>query len=417
MTTVVRSDLDLNQVLREGDSVLVASGAAEPLTLTESLAAQRHSLPDVTVLLGYTLTDTLRPEHLDRLSATVFGGYGHNAPLHAAGADLLPAHVSATPSLISSGALSVDVLLLQVAPPVRAGGDFNLGATADVLIDAAKAARAIVCEVNDQVPRTHGDTVLPADLVTHQIHTSRPLPELTIPPPGQTELAIAASVASLVPDGAVIQMGIGRVPDAAVRALSGHRNLGIHSGYVGDWLPALIESGAVTNRGKAVDDGVSVGGTLMGSQRLYAWADDNPTLSMRSARYTHAQEVMARHPCLVTINSAIEVDLTGQVNTEMVGERYAGAIGGAVDFARAGTASPSGLSIIALASTAGRGTRGRIVPSLAGGSTLGRADVDVVVTEYGVATLTGVPLRERARRLAAISAPDFREQLYEAVIP
>jgi acyl-CoA hydrolase len=394
---------------------MVESGAAEPLTLTEALVAQRHALPDVKVLLGYTLTDTIRPEHLDELSVTVFGGYGRNAALAAAGAEVLPVHVSSMSALVSSGALRVDVLMLQAAPPVEEGTDLNLGATTDVLLEAARSARAVICEINDRVPRTRGDTLLPAGLVTHRIHTSRPLPELSIPPPGDAERSIAASVAALVPNGAVIQVGVGRVPDAAVRALHGHRNLGIHSGYVGDWLPDLVESGAVTNRDKQVDEGISVGGTLMGSQRLYTWADGNASLEMHSARYTHAPDVLARHPCLVTINSAIEVDLTGQVNTETIDGRYAGAIGGAADFARAGTTSPHGLSIIALTSTATRGTRSRIVPALSSGATLGRADVDVVVTEYGVATLTGVPLKERAHRLASVSAPGFRDALREAV--
>jgi acyl-CoA hydrolase len=175
-----------------------------------------------------------------------------------------------------------------------------------------------------------------------------------------------------------------------------------------------MDAGAITNCGKRLDEGTNVGGTLMGSRRLYDWADGNPSLQMRSADHTHAAAVLARHPCLVTINSAIEVDLTGQVNTEIAGGRYVGAIGGAADFARAGAASPRGLSIIAMTSTAERGRRSRIIPRLSAGATLGRGDVDVVVTEHGVATLTGVPLRERARRLSAISAPEFREELRAA---
>lgn len=406
-------ELDLAAILSPGDHLLVGSCAGEPLTLTQMLVEQRAALPPVRVLLGFTLTDTIRPEHLAELDVTVLGGYGRNASLVAAGSDVLPAHVSALPRLIESGRIPVDVLLVQCGPADR-HGYYNLGVTTDVLLEAAARARVVVAEINDQMPRTAGDTRLPVDLVTHRVHTSRALPELEAGEPGPAEQRIAETVASLVPDGAVLQVGIGRAPAAAAQALHGHRGLGIHSGYLGDWMLDLVESGAVTNDRKAVDVDACVGGVLMGSQRLYAWADGNPLLSMRSARYTNAPDVLARHPQLVAINSAVEVDLTGQVNAEMVGGRYLGAVGGAVDFARAGAAAPQGHAILVLTSTAGRGSRSRIVSALDGSVTVGRADADVVVTEYGAVEVSGLPLRERARRLASVSHPRFRGELERA---
>ncbi|GAB3449375.1 acetyl-CoA hydrolase/transferase C-terminal domain-containing protein [Actinophytocola sediminis] len=400
-------------MLRDGDRVLVGCGAGEPTALTELLVARRHELPDVELLLGYNLTGTIRPESVDPPRVTVFGGYGANRALTETGAArVLPVHQSALPDLVSAGDLRVDVVLVQCAP-ADAAGDHSLGVTADVLLAAARTARAVVAEVNERMPRTHGDTRLPAALITHAVHTARPLPELPPATPSTVDRQIAELVAGLIPDRAVLQFGIGRLPEAVAALLGDHRDLGVHSGLLGDWVVDLVESGAVTNAAKPIDRGVTVGGVLMGGQRLYDWAHENPALSVRDARYTHGAATLARLDTLVTVNGAIEIDLTGQVNAERVGERYVGAVGGQVDYVRAGSSAPHGRSILAFPAMAG-GTS-RIVARLATGVvTTPRTDVDTVVTEHGVATLRGRTLAERARLLAGIADPAVRADLLMA---
>lgn len=404
--------IDLASVIRPGDRVLVGSGAAEPLALTRQLVEQRHQLRGVQVLLGYTVASTVLPEHTDELEVTVLGGYGKNSQLtHAGAVDVLPCRLGELPDLIADGILRVDVVLLCCSPADERG-THSLGVTADVLAEAATRARVVVAEVNDQMPRTSGDTSLPSAQVTAQVRTSRPLPELERATPGPVERTVAEHVADLVADRSVLQLGIGRVPEAVARRLTGHRDLGIHSGFLGDWALDLIEAGAVTNAYKPIDRGVTVGGVLMGSQRLYSWAHSNPSLSMRNARHTHGARALGRFESFVAVNSAIEVDLTGQVNAELVGDRYVGAVGGQVDFVRAGAASPRGMSVIALPATTTRGGGSRIVHRLARAVvTTPRADIDVVVTEHGVAHMRGQTLAERTRRMIAIAAPDCRDEL------
>ncbi|HEX2131122.1 MAG TPA: acetyl-CoA hydrolase/transferase C-terminal domain-containing protein [Actinophytocola sp.] len=399
--------------LRPGDRVLVASGAGEPAPLVERLLARRHEIPDVELLLGYNLAGTVRPELVDPPRVTVFGGYGANRALLAAGAArVLPAHQSTLPGLIESGELGVDVVFLQCSP-VGADGNHSLGVTADVALTAVARARAVVAEINDRMPRTHGDTALPASMITHAVHTSRPLAELPPSTPSALERRVAERVAELVPDRAVLQFGIGRVPEAVAALLRDHRDLGVHSGMLGDWLVDLVEAGAVTNAAKPIDAGVTVGGVLLGTRRLYDWADENAALSVRGSRYTHGAATLARLDTLVTVNGAIEVDLTGQVNAELIGDRYAGAIGGQVDYVRGGSTAPHGRSILAFTAMAGR--HSRIVARLASGVvTTPRSDVDTVVTEHGVAHLRGRNLDERARLLAGIADPAMREDLLRA---
>ena len=401
---------DLADVLREGDLVMVGCGAGEPTGLLRELVERRHDLPPVRLLLGYRLTDVVQPQHLDALDVVVLGGYGSNASLVAAGADVLPVRVADLPGLVLDGPLRPDVVLLACAP-AGPDGRHSLGVTADVVGQACSVARAVVAEVRSAAPRTRGHPPLDPSQVTAWTWCDEPLPELGRGSPGPVERAIAEHVAEQVPDGAVLQLGIGKVPDAVARALTGHRDLGLHSGFLGDWARELVERGVVTNARKPIDRGHTVGGVLMGTSALYAWADDNPDLEVRDVRHTHGADVLARFESLVSVNSAIEVDLGGQVNAEWAGGRYVGAIGGHVDYVRAGALAPRGAGVVALPSTT-RDGRTRIVPRLDDGVvTTARSDVDLVVTEHGVARLRGVSLGERARRLAAIAAPEHREGL------
>jgi acyl-CoA hydrolase len=231
---------------------------------------------------------------------------------------------------------------------------------------------------------------------------------------GDTDLAIAKTVAGYIEDGAVLQVGIGATPDAILRLLHDRRDLGVHSGMIGDGLVELVEAGVITNARKPIDAGVSITGALIGTRRLYEFADRNPKISMRASSYTHNEATLSRLPQLVTINSAIEVDLTGQVNAEQSGDHYLGGTGGQVDYVRAGMRSRGGRSIIALPATAKGGKISRVTAALAGPVTTARAEVDVIVTEFGAAELKGQPLGERARRLVAIAHPDFRAELDKA---
>lgn len=406
------SGLDLREWMKPGDTVVVAQGTGEPRTLTEALAAQRAALGGATVFLGSTFSGTFSPAHADALRFVGLGGLTGNRDLARAGVlDVLPCHVGSVPSLFESGDLGADVALIQVSPP-DAKGRFSLGLVADYVQAAIAHARVVIAECNDQMPFTVGDTLVEPQSIDLMIHTSRPL--LTVPSttPSAVALAIGQRIAEIVPNGAVLQLGMGAVPDAAVSALTGHRDLGVHSGMIGDSVVDLIESGAVTNAGKTRDRGITITGALFGTDRLYRFAHENPELKMRSVRYTHSIEVLTAIERFHAINSAVEVDLTGQVNAEALHGRHIGAVGGQVDFVRGATRSPGGRSIIALPSTDRSGETSRIVSRLGDGvTTTARSDADLVITEFGVAELRGVPLSERARRLIAIAHPQFRDEL------
>ena len=406
------ASLDLTQFVRPGDSIMWGQGAGEPRTLTEALVEQRAALGGVSVFLGSMFSSTFDAEHADHLRFVGIGGIGANARLSTAGSlEVIPCHISSVPGLIESGRLPVDVLFLQLSPAGE-DGRHSMGLIADYLRPALARARVVVAEVNDRFPFTSGDTLVDPGQIHHLIETSREPVYVPSAPPGPTEQQIGEHVASLVPDGAVLQLGIGSVMQATATALAGKRDLGVHSGLVGDWVIDLMESGAVTNARKPIDTGVTITGAIFGTQRLYDFVDHNAQVQMRGIDHTHDPGVLASLDNLFTINSAVDVDLTGQVNAETVGGRHVGAVGGHADYVRAGTHSAGGRSIIALASTAKRGEVTRIVHRLADGvTTTARSDVDIVVTEYGIADLRGVPLPERARRLAAVAAPAFREEL------
>jgi len=272
----------------------------------------------------------------------------------------------------------------------------------------------VIAEVNERVPFTLGDAVLPAARIDCAVHVARMPVEVFPAQIGDVDQAIAKIAAGYIEDGSVIQVGIGAVPDAILRLLRDRRDLGVHSGMIGDGLVDLVEAGVVTNALKPIDTGISVTGALIGTRRLFDFADRNAKIIMRNSSYTHNEAVLSRLTRLVTINSALEVDLTGQVNAEQSGTQYLGGTGGQVDYVRAGSRSHGGHSIIALPAAAKGGTVSRISAALAGPVTTARSEVDVVVTEFGAAELRGQTLAERARRLVAIAHPDFREELDRA---
>jgi len=302
--------------------------------------------------------------------------------------------------------------MVQVSPADE-HGNHSFGLISDHTRAMVDAARVVIAEVNDQVPFTFGET-LRADEIDFAIHVSRPPVEVAPAKIGETDEAIAHHCAAYIGDGAVIQTGVGAVPDAILRLLHDRKDLGVHSGMLGDGLVDLFEAGVITNARKPIDRGVSINGALIGTKRLYDFAHRNPAIRMCATSYTHDAAVLAQLDGLVTINSAMEVDLTGQVNAEQSGSAYLGGTGGQVDFVRAGMRSRGGHAIIALSATAKGGAISKIVTGLSGPVTTARTDVDVIVTEFGAAELKGQPLAERARRLVAIAHPDFREELDRA---
>ncbi|WP_336951159.1 acetyl-CoA hydrolase/transferase family protein [Sphingobium aromaticivastans] len=406
--------LMLDQFVRPGDAIVWGQGTGEPTTLIESLIAQKAGLPGVSAFAASSFSGLLSPERMDGIAMRSMGAIGALRSLTKVGRlDVIPCHVGQVGRMIADDTLACDVAFVQVSPP-DPDGNHSYGLINDFTQDAVAKARIVIAEVNDQVPFTRCDSLLPGDAIDVLVEVSREPVSMAPAAISDDDRAIAAAAAAYIDDGSVLQMGVGSVPDALMRIVADRRDLGIHSGMLSDALVDLVEAGAVTNARKPFDAGVSVTGALIGSRRLYDFAHRNDAIRLCSARYTHDAAVLASIAKLVTINSAVEIDLTGQVNAEGLGNSYIGGTGGQVDYVRAGSRSPGGRSLIVLPATAQGGKASRIVPSLQGPVTTARSEVDVVITEFGVAELKGQPLAERGRRLVRIAHPDFRERLDEA---
>jgi acetyl-CoA hydrolase len=407
--------IDIASVLRPGDTIAWSGGTAEPVTLLAALNAQLERVPaGVSALIGLGLTETLDAARLaGRVRIRALGGAGTNRRFQPLGAlDVLPCHYSALPDLVAGGTVRIDIALVQLA--VGVSGPVLTGMI-DHVADAIPRARTVIAEVNDQAPEVAGDTAVAAEDIDHVVKVSYPLLEQPIPTAGPIDRAIGEHVARLVPDGATLQVGLGALPDAILEWLATKKNLGLHSGTIGDGVVKLVDAGAITNRAKPIDTGLCVTAGLIGTSRLYRWAHRNRLLRLRSPRYTHEHLVLRQIPKLIGINTALEVDLTGQMNAEVAGTQHVGLIGGHADFMRGCLRSPGGRGIVALHSTARGGSASRIVAKLSSGIvTSSRADADIVVTEYGIADLRGRTVEERAAALTSIAHPDFRETLLAA---
>jgi acyl-CoA hydrolase len=405
--------LDLSRFLRAGDRIVWGQACGEPTTLIEKLIAQADRIGNLSAFAATSFSKLLTVEAATQFSLSSMGAIGTLRTLTAAGKlGIVPCHVSQIGPMIEQGIIGCDVAFVQVSP-ADADGNHSYGLIGDFVQAMVAKARVVIAEVNDQVPFTYGDT-LHASRIHCAVHVSRPPVEVAAAKIGETDEAIAKFAAAYIEDGAVLQTGVGAVPDAILRLLLDRRDLGVHSGMLGDGLVDLVEAGVITNARKAIDKGVSINGAFIGTRRLYDFAHRNKSIRMCSTAYTHDAAVLAQLDRLVTINSALEVDLSGQVNAEQSGSAYLGGTGGQVDFVRAGARSRGGRSIIALSATAKGGSISKIVTGLAGPVTTARSDVDVIVTEFGAAELKGQTLAERARRLIAIAHPNFREELDRA---
>jgi acyl-CoA hydrolase len=413
MMMVSAADLDWAALVRPSDRVLVGQAMAEPLTLTASLVEQRARVGEFEIFLGATYSDTFPPERTDGIRFSGYGAIGQSAALARAGRlDPLPWHYGAISAAFGDGRLRADVVLLQLSPS-RRGGGYSLSLSNDYVALATRHARLVIAEVNPDAPWTYG-AELPDWLVPDIfVAAERPPLEVSAPQLGDVHAKIAAHAVGLIPDRACLQFGVGTIPDAVLDALHSHRDLGVHSGVMGDRVVDLIEMGVVTNVWKGRDEGITITNVMTGTRRLCEHIDENPAVRVAPASYTHALDVIATIPNFVAINSAIEVDLGGQVNAELANGAYLGGVGGQVEFVRGAAASPGGRSVIALPATAREGRVSRIVPRVSVVTTP-RSDVDAIVTEYGVAQLRGCTLNERAERMIAIAAPEFREGLATA---
>jgi len=415
MTVVAdASGLDLGAYLRPGDHIVWGQACGEPTTLVEALIAQAEGIGGLSAFAATSFSGLLSAEAAAKFKLSSMGAIGALRTVAAAGRlGIVPCHLSQIGPMIGQGLIGCDVAFVQVSPP-DADGNHSYGLIGDFVQAAVAKARVVIAEVNERVPFTLGDAVLPAARIDCAVHVARVPVEVPQAQIGESDQSIARIAAGYIEDGSVIQVGVGAVPDAILRLLGDRRDLGVHSGMIGDGLVDLVEAGVITNAHKPIDAGVSITGALIGTRRLYDFAHRNPKIGLRRSAYTHAAATLSRFDRLVTINSAVEVDLTGQVNAEQSGNQYFGGTGGQVDYVRAGSRSRGGRSIIALPATAKGGKVSRITVALSGPVTTARSDVDVIVTEFGAAELKGQTLAERARRLVTIAHPDFHEELNRA---
>lgn len=410
----VSADAALRAV-QNGNRVFIHGAAATPEPLIAALGRRLPGLSGIETVSIHTVGDApyAAPELADHVRhRALFIGANVRGAVNAGRADYVPIFLSDIPALFRNGALPIDVALLNVSPPDE-HGYCSLGTSVDVARSAAENAHVVIALVNASMPRTLGDSFIHVDRLSWAVFGD--LPPHADPPAPLTaeEQRIGEHVASLVEDGSTLQLGIGAIPNAAAAALRGHRDLGIHTELFSDGVVDLVEAGVITGARKSLHRGKIISSFVAGSRRVYGFVHNNPGVELYPIDYTNDTSVIRRHDQMVTINSAIEVDLTGQVCADSIGTQFYSGVGGQMDFMRGAALSRGGKPIIALPSTTKRGTVSRIVPVLKEGAGVvtSRAHVHYVVTEYGVAYLHGRSIRERAEALIAIADPAFREEL------
>jgi 4-hydroxybutyrate CoA-transferase len=414
----IRTAEEAVSVIKSGDRVHVHQGCSEPEDLVRAMLKRAPELRDVEVVHMATMgiADYTLPEYE--------GHFRHNALFIAPNvrkavqqgrADYIPIFLSEIEGLFRSGAMPLDVTLMQCTPPDDYGY-MSLGTGVDIALTAAQHARHVIVQVNDRAPRTLGDSFLHVSKADAIVEASHPLPEYRKGEVTDLHRAIARHVASLIPDGATLQTGIGGIPDAVLSALRDHKDLGVHTEMFSDGIIELIQSGVVNNERKSLHPNKVISGFVLGTKRLFDFIHDNPIFEFHPTSYANDPFIIARNDRMVAINSAIEVDLTGQVCADSIGTLPFSGIGGQVDFMRGAARSKGGVPIIALPSTAKNGTVSRIVPALKPGAGVvtSRGDVHYIVTEFGVAYLHGKNLRQRAEALIQIAHPAFRDWLLES---
>lgn len=397
--------------------IYIHPGCAEPEALAEALSERGPHVRDVEIVHLLTLG------HADYVSQSLENHFRHNAffighntrqAVNEGRADYTPIFLHEIEGLFETAAMPLDVAFIQVSPP-DSHGYVSLGVGVDITMTAAKRARRVVAQVNARMPRTYGDTFIHVSKIDAFVEISRPLPELKKDGGGAVEDAIGKHIASLIDDGACLQLGIGGIPNAVLKNLMDRRDLGIHTEMVSDNVVPLIESDVINGRRKNFKPRKIIVSFVLGTKKLFDFVHENPLFEFQPASYTNDPWQIARNDNMVAINSALEVDLTGQVCSDSVGQMFYSGFGGQVDFIRGAARSKGGKPIIALPATAKGGTISRIVPMLTSGAGVvtTRSDVHYIVTEFGIAYLHGKTVRERAKALIDIAHPDFRAELYE----
>lgn len=404
------------RLIHSGDRVVIGHAVGVPLAITDVMVKHREDYKDVEIIQmvsqGNAKFCEPGTEGHFRLNSLFVGAQSRPAVKEGRG-DFTPCCFSDVPSLLRE--LTVDAAVIQVSPPDR-HGYVSCGVSVDYTLPAAKCAKAVIVQVNRRMPRTLGDTCLHVSEIDSFVEIDHPVLEIPLPKIGEAEKAIGENCAKLVRDGDTLQLGIGAIPDAVLLFLKDKKDLGIHSEMISDGVVELIENGVITNARKNLHPGKSVVSFLMGTKRLYDYADDNPAVAMYPVDYVNDPYVIGKNDNLVSINSCVQVDFMGQVAAESVGTTQISGIGGQMDFIRGARLSKGGRAVIAIASTAAGGKISKIVPFLDQGAavTTSRTDVDYIVTEYGIAHLRGKTLKDRARALIAIAHPKFRKELARA---
>jgi acyl-CoA hydrolase len=404
-------------LVRDGDQVVVSASAGEPPTLLTALSECRREFRNVTVaqmlaIRKYSYFDPATVDHIRHVS--LFYGGASRSGGQEGWIDFIPNCFSEVPTMIERGCVAADVVFAMASPMDR-DGNFSIGLSPDYTMAAIARARAVVLEVNPNVPFAYGNCHVHLSRVSAVVESSDPVYEASLPGIGPVQEAIGASVAGLVDDGSTLQIGYGGIPDAVVMQLTSKRDLGIHSEMIGEGILRLVESGAVTNQRKNYLPGRMVATFALGTARLYRFMDRNPSLEMHPADFTNDPWLAGRNDNLIAINGALQVDLLGQCGSESLGLSPYSGTGGQADFVRAANRSRGGKAIIVLPSTARNDTISRIVTTLTSGThvTTSKNDVNYVVTEYGVAQLRGKSAKRRAQELIAIAHPDFRAGLVD----
>jgi len=405
------------KVVKSADRVVFAHACGEPLDLVDALVARAPELERVEInhMVAMGKGEYCEPEYADSFyHKSLFVGATSREAVKDGRGDYIPVFFSEIPKLFCEGYLPPDVALVHVSPPDK-HGYCSFGISVDYTKPAAQVAKTVIAQVNPNMPRTHGDAFIHVSEIDHIVESEQDIIELQPPKIGPVEEAIGKNIASLVEDGSCLQLGIGAIPDAVLLFLHGKNDLGIHSEMFSEGVVDLYNEGVITNSAKKYHPGKMVATFLMGTRRLYDFVDDNPVVNMLPVNITNDPYIIGQNDRVVSINSALQVDLMGQVVADTMGPMQFTGIGGQVDFVRGAARSRDGKAIIALPSTAKKGTVSRIVAALEPGTavTTMRADVDYVVTEHGIAHLRGKGLHERAEALLAIADPKFHDQIRE----
>lgn len=405
---------DAAAMIKSGDRVFLHTAAATPQRLIEAMVGHSSELKNVEIVSLHTEGDALytRPEYQEsfRLNS-LFVGKNVRQAVQNGDADAIPVFLSDIPSLFSNRILPLDVALIHVSPPDR-HGYCSLGVSVDVTLAALHSARLVIAQVNPNMPRTHGEGMVHVSKIHAMVDVADPILETPRRTLSEIEIRIGQHIASIVEDGATLQMGIGAIPDATLAALTGHKDLGIHSEMFSDGVVDLVEKGVINGSKKRTHKEIIVASFLVGTRRLYDFVDDNPLVEMLPSDYVNDTREIRKNPRVTAINSALEIDMTGQVCADSIGQKHYSGVGGQMDFIRGAALSEGGKPIIALPSTTNKG-QSRIVPQLKPGAGVvtTRAHVQYVVTEFGIVNLHGKNLRQRAEALASIAHPDFREEI------